>query len=117
MSESEEEPALEITINGERFLATRENTTLFQFFGRLAIYDHIFIETGMRDSTPTGAYLFRDLEVWEDMADYIVANEYPQHVCLTEVAECDIDAFDRTMYTDVRHLRSFPQDWASSGTE
>lgn len=110
--ETPNEPALEVTMNGERFLATRENTTLFQFFGHLAVYDHVFIQTSFEDSTPKGAYLFRNQEVWGDLVDFIVTNEYPQHVCLREVAQCDVDAFERTMYGDVRGLPSFPQEWA-----
>lgn len=111
MKTPENEPGLQITMNGQEFVATRDNTTLFQFFGHLAVYDHVFIQTGMEDSTPTGAYLFRNQEVWHDLVDFIVTNEYPQHVCLREVAQCDVDAFDRTMYTDVRQQDTFPQDW------
>jgi hypothetical protein len=60
MATPEEEPRLKLTLSsGGEFYATRDNTTLFQFFGRLAIYDHVFIETGMEDSTPTGIYLFQ----------------------------------------------------------
>lgn len=109
-------PTLEITMNGEKFKATPENTTLFQFVGELAVYDHVFIETGMEDSTPTGAYLFKNQEVWHDLVDFMVTNEFPQHVCLREVAECDRDAFNHTFYQDVRNLASFPEEWATHGT-
>lgn len=110
-------PALELTMNGEKIIATPENTTLFAFIGELAVYDHVFIELGMEDSTPNGAYLFKNQDVWHDLVDFMVTNEYPQHVCLREVAECDVNAFDHTMYPDVRHMASFPQEWAHSGTE
>lgn len=113
METPEQEPALEITMNGEKILATRDNTTLFQFFGKLAIYDHVFIQTGMDESTPTGAYLFQNQEVWHDLVDFIVTNEYPQHVALRDVAQCDMDAFDRTMFADVRYNDTFPPEWAN----
>jgi hypothetical protein len=115
MATPEEEPRLKLTLSsGGEFYATRDNTTLFQFFGRLAIYDHVFIETGMEDSTPTGIYLFQNQDIWRDLVDYIVTNEFPQHVALREVAQCDIDAFDRTMFDDVRHMDSFPSEWAET---
>ncbi len=112
--ETPKEPALQITMNGAEFIATRDNTTLFQFFGHLAIYDHVFIQTGFDESTPTGAYLFRNQDVWHDIVDFIVTNEYPQHVCMPEVAQCDRDAFDRTMFGDVRHMPSFPPEWETA---
>lgn len=115
--ETPKNPALEITMNGEKFLATPENTTLFAFIGELAVYDHVFIETGMTESTPTGAYLFKNQEAWDDIVDFMVTNDYTQHVNLREVAECDRDAFNRTFYEDVRHFASFPQEWAHNGTE
>ena len=115
MATPENDPRLKLTLStGEEFEATRDNTTLFQFFGHLAIYDHVFIETGLEDSTPTGMYLFQNQEIWRDLVDYIVTNEYPQHVALREVAQCDMDAFDRTMFGDVRHMDSFPPEWAET---
>ena len=108
--------ALELHINGQEFLATRENTTMFTFLGELAIYDHIFIERGMEESTPVGAYLFKNQNVWKDLAMFIMENQYPMHLNLTEVAECDRDAFDHTMFPDIRNMDSFPQEWATDGT-
>lgn len=114
--ENSKEPALEIDMNGEKFIATRDNTTLFQFFGHLAIYDHVFIEMGMEESTPIGAYLFKTQEVWDELVDFMVTNEFPQHVALRDVGQCDVDAFERTMFTDVRHNATFPPEWATNGT-
>lgn len=108
---SERIPALELTMNGEKIIATPENTTLFAFIGELAVYDHVFIAYTEEESSMTGAYLFKNQEVWHDLVDFMVTNEYPQHVCLREVAQCDVDAFEATMYPDVRHNASFPQEW------
>lgn len=112
--ETPKQPALEITLNGEAIIATPENTTLFAFIGELAVYDHVFIQTGMEESYPMGAYLFKNQDIWHDLVDFMVTNEYPQHVCMRDVAQCDVDAFEHTMYGDVRHEASFPQEWVEA---
>lgn len=111
----EQEPRLEITMNGERFVATRENTSLFTFLGELAVYDHIFIQTGEEDDTVmTGGYLFKNQEVWHEMAGFLFENLYPMHLNLPEVADCDRRAFEATMYPDIRSEDTFPQDWVTN---
>ena len=110
--ENSPEPAMNLRINGAEFKATRDNTSLFTFFGRRALYDHIFIQTGSEDnSTVYGAYIFSNAEGYVDMVDYMVTNEYPQHVALREVAECDIKAFDQSQLGDLRETDTIPEDW------
>ena len=112
MSSPEQEPSMNLRINGGEFRATRDNTSLFQFFGRLAIYDHIFVQTGMEDdNTLTGAYIFSNFPKWVDMVDYMVTNEYPQHVALREVAECDKRAFDQANLGDLADAEGVPEEW------
>lgn len=113
--ENSPEPEMSLRINGAEFKATRDNTSLFTFFGRLAVYDHIFIHTGEEeddDNVQLGAYIFSNARLFLEMVDYMVTNEYPQHVALREVAECDLKAFDRAQLGDLRESDTFPEEWA-----
>jgi len=102
--------ALELTINGQEVLATRHNTAMFTFLGDLACYDHVFI--CVNEEEGSGAYLFKNQQIWRDLAGFIMENQFPMHLNLPEVAECDVDAFNGTFYGDIRHMDSFPADWA-----
>lgn len=111
MSTPENEPYMNLDMDGKEFRATRDNTTLFQFFGRLAMYDHIFVQTGEEGDAQLGAYIFSNFPRWTDMVDYMVTNEYPQHVCLRSVADCDVAAFDRANFTDLAQADGVPEEW------
>lgn len=104
-------PALELNMNGERIIATRHNTAMFTFLGDLAIYDHVFVLTN--EETNSGAYLFKNQEIWQDLAGFCIEHQYPMHLNMEEVAECDQKAFEATMFTDVRSADSFPAEWAA----
>lgn len=113
METPEEEPRLKLTMNGEEIYATRDNTTLFQFFGHLAMYDHVFVQLNDdSEEVARGAYLFNNQAIFDDLVDFIVTNEYPQHVCMREVAQCDVDAWNQTMFADLINTDSFPEEWA-----
>lgn len=111
----ENEPVLEITMNGEKILAHRGNTSLFTFLGELAVYDHIFILVD--EESNSGGYLFKNQEIWHEMAGYLFENLYPMHLNLDEVADCDRNAFDHTMYTDIRSTDTFPETWLATDGE
>ena len=105
----EDEPCLRINMNGEAMECRRNNTSLFTFLGELAIYDHIFVVYNEEENY--GAYLFKNQEVWSEMAGFLFEHMYPMHLNLPEVAQCDRDAFDATMFTDLRSQDTFPADW------
>lgn len=109
------EPVLEITMNGETLRATRGNTSLFTFIGELACYDHVFIVTD--EQSNIGSYLFRNQEIFHQLASFLVENLYPMHLNLDEVADCDRNAFEHTMYTDIRSAGSFPDAWSAANGE
>lgn len=114
--ENPPEPIIELNLNGEKFEATRDNTTLFQFFGRLAIYNHIFLEMGEDEKAPFGAYIFSDHPTYPDLEELIVAHEFPQHLALREVGQCDVDAWERHTFDDVRSADTFPAEWLNGTT-
>lgn len=113
----EQEPTIRLTMNGMEVDCTRENTSMFTFLGNLAMYDHIFV--CLDEENNSGAYLFKEnQQAWQEMAGYLIEYQFPMHLNMTEVAECDMNAFDRTMFDDLRHTDTFPEDWVTNdGTE
>jgi hypothetical protein len=62
---SEQDPSIRINLGEEKFEMTRDNSSLYTFLGRAAIFNHIYL---IRDEVPvdeegnrTVTYLFRSL--------------------------------------------------------
>jgi len=108
------EPTLRLNIGQEVFEATRDNTTLFQFFGHLAIYNHVFLVFNEEENS--GAYIFNDSPVYPEMEEFIVAHEFPQHLGMRAVAQCDVNAWERHTFDDVRSADTFPAEWLNGTT-
>ncbi len=107
----EEEPIIEVNFGETRFEATPENTYLFRFFGKLALYNHIFMLT--RPEENNGAYLFNQHPAYAKFEQYMVENHYPIHDNLREVAQCDLDAFEGMIADDLRDMSDYPpEDWS-----
>lgn len=104
--------SLELNVMGESFRANRFNTTLFTFFGELALYNHVFLEMSQQDEeTVTGAYVFCDNNVYEALARHIVSNDFPMVLNRTDVPACDQDAWARSHIDDLSGSDSFPEEW------
>ena len=81
--------------DGREIEANRYNTSVFTFLGNLAVHNHIFIVTdeNAEEESMTGVYIFADTPGFNKLAHFCVENMFPQHVNLTEVAECDQSAY------------------------
>lgn len=110
---SESDPQLELRIRGEQFFATRENTTLFTFFGSLAMFNHVFLELGEQDEhTALGAYVFCDHPAYEQIGNFVAEHNFPMVLNRNEVPPCDEDA-----WTNAHPIEDFvPEEWGN-GTE
>lgn len=112
----ENEPSINLNVLGAEVEAKRDNTTLYTFLGKLACYNHIFVVTDKEASN--GFYIFNDLSVYEEMANYMFENDYPMHLNLPEVAECDNDAWNRHIHDlcndDLEN--GVPEEW-ENGTD
>lgn len=91
----QDRPAMKLSFGSREFEATPDNTSLFQFMGRLACYNHVFMQTNEEDEEPTGTYVFNQHPVYPQMIEYMIANDYPMHLNLRQVAECDVNAFNQ----------------------
>lgn len=92
-------------------VATRHNTSLFSFIGELSMYNHIFVVTEDCETTSKGMYVFNQNPNYARIARYMVDNTYPMHLHLTDVAPCDVEAFERVIATDVGEFDTIPADW------
>ncbi|HET8708970.1 MAG TPA: hypothetical protein VFL85_01675 [Candidatus Saccharimonadales bacterium] len=93
--ENEHLPTMRLTIDGERFESTPDNTSLFQYIGASATRSHIFIETGEgnEDHTVRGSYIFSINPAYQQMLHFMAHHNFPMHVNLREVADCDERAY------------------------
>ena len=97
MADNNELPTMRLHMkdSDEVFEATPENTSLFQFAGLAASRSHVFLQTGESeaDSSVTGAYIFSFNPSYKQMVQFMVAHEFPMHLNLRQVADCDEDAY------------------------
>lgn len=106
----EDEPGIRVNFGEHEFEATPDNTTLFRFVGKLALYNHVFMLTKPEEST--GAYLFNQHPYYAEFEEYMIANKYPLHDNLRDVAQCDLDAFENMVNRDIEEIPDFlPEDW------
>lgn len=101
------------TTDGERIMH-RENSAMYTFLGHLAMYDHIFVvnEEESDEDTSLGMYIFQHNPIFTTLAHYMVKESFPMHLNMNEVAECDSDAFDRSIHQEAENDGDFlPPDW------
>lgn len=111
---SEQEPSMHLTMDGKEFDSTPDNTTLFTFAGGLAMYNHVFVATSRneQENVQTGTYVFSLHDAYNTMRDYMLRHEYPAHINLRSVAQCDQDAFNRMMEQQAGEIDGgIPDEW------
>lgn len=110
----ENEPSINLGINGESYEARRDNTTLFTFLGKvginLSMYNHIFYRTKEEDGTASGFYIWDHNPVFNELAQFMIDNGYPAYLNMPKVPQCDLDAFDRTMEAS-SDFDTLPSEW------
>lgn len=87
------EQSFSIRINGdEEFEISRYNSALVRYLGELALHDNVQLFT----KYGTG-YIFQEVEGFDDVVEYMEANNYPQAINCPEVPEHVIDAHANTL--------------------
>lgn len=128
MSERLENPRFSVSVGENEYEARPDNATLYTFMGKTAIngiafdndnVNHIFMSTGEHDETGElrYRYIFLGKEAVENVLGYMVINGYTCHLNLTEVAECDMDAYQNfsSKLADAEAEQipdTFPEDWS-----
>lgn len=107
----EDEPAIYFELENGELAATPDNTTLFTHIGELAMYDHVFVVTNEEESR--GAYIFRTSNVFEQIVPYLFEHDYPMHLNLRDIADCDRDAYEHYLEKELQEIPEFfvPGDW------
>lgn len=104
----EHEPSAHIKCNGEDVEMRRDNTTLFRHLGHAAVYDHIFITLSEEPLKYT--YVFQDNPGYEPLRQFLERHDYPQHINLTDAAECDKNVYVALQLQDLTQ-DSYPEAW------
>lgn len=110
----EDEPKLELSVRGEQFFATRQNTTLFTFYGEIAMFNHVFLELqdAEDENQMMGAYVFCDHAAYQELGNFIVEHNFPMVLNRNDLPECDEQA-----WRNAHPIEDFVPDWLGEGDE
>lgn len=90
-----------IIVGDENYDATRENTTVYNHYGRGELYDHVFVEI----SDEQGAYVWAQIPpenpLFTQLATVAVENGCEVHLNIKKVAEGDLRAFGKAATRDI----------------
>lgn len=96
----EGDPSTDISFSdGLEVTATRYNTTLFTFFGDLAMYNHVFIVVGEDpdaedfENEIEGRYIFSDDRRYPDLLKFVILNDFPQVLNRNDVLDIEVVAY------------------------
>lgn len=112
--ESEKKTWLKLTLMGEENLYHARDVKLYTFVGALACYNHVFFTERTEDDggeLVNYAYLFSSHPVYEDVAKFIIENDWPQNLNNWHIDDEDIQAFDVLHFHGVYENDSFPVEW------
>lgn len=101
-----------INFFGEKIEASRDNTSLFTFLGRAA-FNHVFVITDQE--VGEGIYIFPFHEGFDEIAERLQAQRYPQHLNMVDVPDCDRIAYEKSVQEELYDLDqtdTFPANWA-----
>lgn len=93
--------------DGSEFETTPDNTALYRFAGRLAIYNHVYLMFEDED-----AYIFNQSPAYPYLEGLAIMNKYPVHDNLTEIMNQDVEAFNEYIETVIEDIPdTVPEEW------
>ena len=93
--------------DGSEFETTPDNTALYRFAGRLAIYNHVYLMFEDED-----AYIFNQSPAYPYLEGLAIMNKYPVHDNLTEIMPQDVEAFNDMVNDLVEDIPdTVPEEW------
>lgn len=118
----ENEPAFNYKYDGVERQMRRDNTRLYTFFGRLALYNHVFTTFDREaDDEPKedqrGLYIYQATlpAQYTRLEEFIVENSFTQYLNLPEVSEMDQASLHRVLASDLHNTNTIPEDWITNG--
>ena len=109
----EDEPRLPIHIGEVGIEATRLNSKVYTFLGRLAVYDHIFIISEI-DGKAYGTHIWKHFPVYQAMLKFMTDNNYPAELNSIQVEACDYQEYVRTHTGDLDNIEKAIAGWGTS---
>ena len=108
----EDDPRIKFTLeDGSNIEATRENSSVYTFLGKAAMYNHIFIVIDDENAL----YTFCDSPHYIDVISFMVDNSYPMHLNLLEAQDCDREAYEKYVDSASWDLGDYPpEEWANN---
>lgn len=108
-------PKLHLRAGDFEIETTPEDGSLYRYLGKLACYDHIFVQTDITENGKTGNYIFLRNSVAEEdiyaITNFMLTRGFECHLNLHEVLECDEEAFSNMISQQIGDFDSFPEEW------
>ena len=111
---TEKEPQINLDLGSQQFELRRDNSELFHYMGKLAVWNHVFVESTKEDGKRTGTFIpsgFIGEEVFNGIALAMVKLEYPSHLNQREVAEGDVEIITGILSRDIKDIDTERPEW------
>jgi len=106
----DDEPIASIETPRGDYELGRENSALFTFMGKLALYDHIYYCDVQEQEVNESFYVFSFAKGFKKLAKYMMENSFSAHLNMTEVGSGDVEAYLQASLADLRKADHVP-DW------
>lgn len=110
----ENNPQINLTVGSQEFHLRRDNTELYQYFGALAIWSHIFVEDLDEEEIRRGTFIPREFighEPFDMIAAAMVEHEYPVRLNQRSVDESDAEIITKILAgKDIEKLNDYCED-------
>jgi len=112
---SEPEKAIELNLGGNEYELRRDNSELYMYFGKLAMFNHVFIQQESTEELRTGLFVpeqYIGKDTFSMLAATMIDFNFPARLNQIEVAEGDAEIITRILAgSDIQDINdSFP-DW------
>jgi hypothetical protein len=90
--DNKDHPRLRIKLDHQEIDMTRQNSALYLFMGKTAMYDHIFVHDHEHERV---GYLFKNMEKYAEYGKFMLRYQFPLHQYLQEndLVEMDLRAY------------------------
>lgn len=109
----ENNPCVILQYDGGEFEARPDNSHLYTFMGRLALYNHVFCFDVQDGEVQQSFYIFQsvDTDGYNELEKYMIDNYYPAHLNLREVSGNDASAHERATF------KALERQWGSDNNQ
>lgn len=89
-----------ITFENGEVEATAENTALYTHLGAAAMMNHVWVKLDNEQGARIWEQIPPDNPFYEQLAPLVAGGGGELHLNIREPAQCDIDAFERSLFKD-----------------